>query len=479
MKTPQTMRRLALRLLPLAAAGAAVGVAFAGPTTAVEKPGRPQPAAVAPAASPIDNVVVIYLENHSFDNVLGKFCVNNPARGCSGATTGKMPDGSVRALTDQPDLIPEVGHQGHEQIAAINGGKMDGWPSIRGCGPTPEPNSNNSMAYGCYTQVTRPVHQIPSLLSLIRKFALSDRTFQMDNIPSWHAHMELATGTLDGYVEDPGINPMPSRFTTQTGPGWGCDSFRDAWWSNGGPKQLVPACIPDKLGKGPYRSSPVKYVPTIMTRLQNNGLSWRIYDGTLDTGGHWGICPTFYECIGSSQKANRVRLPDFVTDAKSGKLPKFSIVIPRGDLSQHNGGSMLKGDNWLASQVSAVMNGPNWKSSAIFITYDDCGCFYDHVPPPPGLGLRVPMVIVSPYAKSGYTDHKTASIASILAFTEHNFGLAPLTQADASAYDYRDSFNYAQVPLGGVQMTSTPLPAWEEQWLKAHPFDPTDPENAT
>jgi phospholipase C len=475
------MRPPALRPLPLAAAAViAAAIAFAGPTTASENAARPAtPLAAAPTASPIKNVVVIYLENHSFDNLLGVYCINNPARGCSGASTGKLPDGKTRALTDQPDIVPEVGHQGREQLAAINGGQMNGWPAVRGCGAKPESNSSNSLAYGCYVQVTKPPKQIPNLLTLTRTFALSDRTFQMDNIPSWHAHMELATGTLDGYVEDPGINPMPSKVTSQTGPGWGCDSFRDAWWSNGGPKQLVPACVPDKLGRGPYRTSPVAYVPTIMDRLESAGQSWRIYDGTLDSGGHWGICPTFYECIGSAQRANRVALPNFVSNAKAGTLPKFSIVIPHGDVSQHNGSSMLKGDNWLASQVNAVMTGPQWKSTAIFITYDDCGCFYDHVPPPAGLGIRVPMVIVSPYAKSGFTDHNDASIASILAFTEHNFGLLPLTTEDANAYDYRDSFDYAQIPLGGVRMKQTPLPAWEIAWLMAHPFDPNAPENAT
>ena len=84
---------------------------------------------------------------------------------------------------------------------------------------------------------------------------------------------------------------------------------------------------------------------------------------------------------------------------------------------------MAQGDNWIGSIVNAIEQGPQWTSTAIFITWDDCGCFYDHVPPPPGLGIRVPMLLVSPYAKAGYTDSAAASFASILAYTEHAFTL--------------------------------------------------------
>src|SRR5205085_325974 len=100
------------------------------------------------------------------------------------------------------------------------------------------------------------------------------------------------------------------------------------------------------------------------------------------------ICPTFYECLGSSQ-ADRIRQPpEFAKDAAQGHLPALSIVIPYANDSQHNGFSLIKGDDWIAQNVSAVMNGPDWSSTAIFVTYDDCGCFYDPVPPPAGMGIR-------------------------------------------------------------------------------------------
>jgi phospholipase C len=161
--------------------------------------------------------------------------------------------------------------------------------------------------------------------------------------------------------------------------------------------------------------------------------------------------------------------------------------------------SMLQGDNYIESLVSAVMNGPpaQWKSTVIFITYDDCGCFYDHVAPPPGsgLGVRVPMVIVSPEAKESFVDHTQASFDSMLAFVEKNWGLEPLTTGDANAYDYCHSFVFtmpgctapslaaayrgpALHPRAGplrVDLHPSPVPEASIRWVATHPPDPNDP----
>jgi phospholipase C len=138
---------------------------------------------------------------------------------------------------------------------------------------------------------------------------------------------------------------------------------------------------------------------------------------------------------------------------------------------------MIVGDNWIGQVVSAIENGPNWKSTAIFLTYDDCGCFYDHVPPPTGsgLGLRMPMIIISPYAKRGYTDSTVASFASILAFSEHVLGLTPLNSVDANAYNYMGAFNFNQTPLPAVRMIRSREPASSRAYLARHPNDARDP----
>jgi phospholipase C len=153
----------------------------------------------------------------------------------------------------------------------------------------------------------------------------------------------------------------------------------------------------------------------------------------------------------------------------------LSLVQPNRDNSQHNGSSMTAGDNWIGSVVNAIEQGPEWRSTAVFITYDDCGCFYDHMPPPSGLSLRVPMVIVSPYAKPGYTDSTIASFASLLAYTEHVLSLATLGAADSTAYDYSSSFNYSQTPLSGSTLTTRRVPRSSLRWIRRHPPSLRDP----
>jgi phospholipase C len=419
--------------------------------------------------SPIQHVVVIYQENHSFDNVLGAFCVKNSR--CDGTTTGKLPGGTPIPLKAASDFVPNVDHSTAAQATAIDGGKMDGFALNTGC--------TKSKGYHCYQQFQPK--QIPNLTALATKFAVSDRTFSQSPVPSFGAHIELVASTLDGFTGD---NPTNSKFTKKKGPGWGCDSFKDTVWvDQTGHAQTVPACVPAPNGTGPYRPSPVSWTPTIMDRLDGAGLSWKIYANQPSAPDHfaynWSICPTFADCRYTAQFKNFVDSSTILSDASSGALPRFSVLLPsgpNGPTSQHNGTSMAQGDNWIGQVVNAIETGPAWRSTAIFIAYDDCGCFYDHVPPPhAGMGIRVPMVIVSPYARPSFTDSNVASFSSILAFTEHNFGLSALGPSDASAYDFSGSFNYSQTPLSGVKTTTSAIPKAELTQLRHYRPDPNDP----
>jgi phospholipase C len=412
-----------------------------------------------PNGSPIEHVVFIDMENHTFDNVLGKLCVTTGT--CDGATSGELLDGTVIPLAPATDIVPVVDHEPSSQRKAINHGEMNGWELITGC--------EAQTGYACYTQFDES--QIPSLWSLAETFALSDQTFQQDSIATWGSHLELVAAGLNGFD---GLSPYG-----QFGPGWGCDSGDDAGWhaTPWEPHTPQPSCIPDVDGSGPYRPSPVQWIATIMDRLDDAGLTWKIYGGYPGEPGlgyHLSICPSFAECLYGPQRENLVLRDEFVLDAAAGTLPNLSIMTPSEPKSQHNNDSMIRGDDWIAEQVTAAMNGPDWQTTAIFITYDDCGCFYDHVPPPPGLGIRVPMVIVSPYAKPGFVDSNVASFPSMLAFVEHTFGLAPLSPEDASAYDYAESFDYSQRPLPPIDLPRRRLPLWEIRWLHAHPPDGKD-----
>jgi phospholipase C len=434
--------------------------------------GAAAPAVTHAQVTPIQHVVVLYLENHSFDNVLGYWCDLRRHR----CPDGGMPrsvtlsDGSVVTPGVTPDQVPVVDHSVHGQLAAIDGGKMDGWGNVGGC--------HASTGYACMSGYLPG--QIPNLTTLAQRFAVSDHTFSMGDSPSWGGHLYVAMASQDGFVGDiPAIDTRPGA--PPQGPGWGCDSNRVAVWRDpGGTTHWVPSCVPDPaLGLpngGAFEPTPVHYAPTIFDRLDAAGLPWRIYgmpypvhwQPGIKSTYVWSICPSLAECLYTRQDANLVKSSQFVTDALAGHLPAYSVVVPgagtAGD-SQHNGHSMTAGDNWIGSVASAVMNGPAWSSTVLFITYDDCGCFYDQVPPgtnPDGTqqGPRTPLVIVSPYTRPGYTDTTATTFAGILAYVEHTFGLRPLGANDARAYAFAGAFNYAQLPLRPVRMVTRPVPLW-------------------
>ena len=417
-----------------------------------------------PSGSPIEHVVILFQENHSFDNVLGKLCLETDPPRCDGTTRGQLSDGSYIDLPPATDIVPGVPHGYHTQVTAVNGGLMNGWDRIGNC--------SEDKAYRCFQQYEP--HQVPNYSALARRFVISDRTFQLDLAGSWGAHAVLAAAHLDGFytgLHTKEIKPRPAG-------GWGCDSGVVGGWrpTPWGPFDRFPTCIPKPDGTGPFRPSEVPWVPTIMDRLDAASLSWRLYAPSADEGGYgWSICPTFADCLYTDQIRNWVDRDQFVHDAEAGELANLSILIPGKGGSQHNNASMLEGDNWIGRNVEAVMNGPDWSSTAIFITYDDCGCFYDHEPPPPDLGIRMPMVIVSPWARPGYTDSHVASFDSLLAFTERTFGLAPLSPWDADSYPYTHSFDFEQAPLEPVKMTWSPVPPWSIRWMRENPPDPDDP----
>src|SRR5581483_11594178 len=175
-----------------------------------------------PLDTPIRHVVIVFQENHTFDDVLGKFCATagSSRDACDGATTGRLHTGQTIALAQEPDLVPGVAHSIAAQQQAINAGQMNGFDQIGGCG--------RRTNYACYAQFDPS--QIPNLAALAQSFALSDRTFEFATTPSWGGHLVLAAATLDGFDGD---NPQVSDFTDKPGPGWGCDSHKDAMWWNG------------------------------------------------------------------------------------------------------------------------------------------------------------------------------------------------------------------------------------------------------
>jgi phospholipase C len=210
--------------------------------------------------------------------------------------------------------------------------------------------------------------------------------------------------------------------------------------------------------------------------LDAQGFSWRYYAssaGSIWTG------PNAIQHIRLGQDWNYVIIPQtqVLTDIASGTLANVSWVTPSGQASDHAGGNDGSGPSWVASIVNAVGNSPYWANTAIFITWDDWGGWYDHVAPPIinsyEYGFRVPLIVVSPYAKPAYISHVTHDFGSILKFIEKTYNLPSLGYADALADDFSDCFNFGQTPLPFHQLTA-PLNA--EHFLndKQPPTDPDD-----
>jgi phospholipase C len=479
--TQSRRNKVRIRAVALASAGVlgVAGVALASAASAHSPghaPGRPAASArhntktstivKSGQASPIKHVVVLYLENHSFDSILGFYCDDHPGRCPQGGMPASvtLKNGAVVTPVKEPDIVPNVSHTVASQHEAIDGGKMDGWNLVSGC--------MASVHYRCVGGY-KPA-QIPNVATLANSFAISDNTFSMGDSPSWGGHLYAVMGSLDNFTGD---NPVKAP-KHAAGPGWGCNSFKvTPWREPDGTLENEPSCIPDfsigvKNG-GAFRKTPASYAPTIMDRLSAAGLSWKLFGepdpevgGKPSPGYIWDVCPSFAECLDTSQTNNNVQANTFVSVAEAGNLPAFSLVTPGGadaKFSEHNGTSMTAGDDWLGQIANAVMTGPEWNSTALFITWDDCGCFYDQVSPgdkiPPvpnpdgtARGPRSPLLIVSPYARPGYTDTTVTTFAGILAYVENNFGLEPLGPNDSAAYDFSNAFNYSQKPLPPAKM---------------------------
>jgi len=198
---------------------------------------------------------------------------------------------------------------------------------------------------------------------------------------------------------------------------------------------------------------------TIGDRLSGKKISWAWYSGGFAAALAGNPDPLFqfhhqpfvyfskYR-DGTAAKAEHLKdETEFFTAAQNGTLPAVSFIKPLGPDNEHPGyADMVTGEQHVLDLINAIRNGPDWKKTAIIITYDEHGGFWDHVAPPVvdrwGPGTRVPTIIISPFARRHHVDHHRYDTTSILAFIEHRWGLAPLTDRDAHANDLTAAFDF-------------------------------------
>jgi phospholipase C len=380
----------------------------------------------------IRHIVIIFKENRTFDTYFGQF------PGADGATTGMTSAGQKVTLSHMADSFRSGLCNGWDcAIQAVDGGKMDKFDLTVGRSLDP------------YTQMSQS--DIPNYWAYAKRFAISDRFFSSVHGPSLPNHLYSVAAQSGGVIEN---------MTGSTG-GTNCDGS-------------TTGTVPVMDDKGQItQHSPCFDFQTLPDVLEAAGISWKYYadwGGVLYCIRHLKRGPLWSQRIAESSA--------FVDDAAKGKLPAVSWIIPPAGMGEHPPEGTCAGENWTVNLLNAIMQGPEWNSTAIFITWDDFGGLYDHVAPPQvdeyGLGPRSPLLIISPYAKSGYVSHTIYEQASILKFVERRYHLAPLTDRDRKASDMLDSFNFSQGPMPPLVLPLRQCPATPAAVVSPEVYTPFD-----
>jgi len=445
-----------------------------------------------PAAQPfndsrgkIKHIVIIVQENRSFDNFFDCFpgtdCVTTAPPPAPQPSPGSQSSPCPAAFpTASPGPTPTpiqltVGaplpayDPDHTYCPAFvteyDGGKLDGfyWDDGLPGGP-PE----------LYPYRVVAEKAIQPYWDMATQYVLTDRMFPTQASGSFTAHQDLVRGN-DVVAAGQSIVdfPLNSEHTSN----WGCDDAKDTVTS------LLTSKHQYLYNQGPF---PCFSYETMRDLLDAKAISWKYYvpfwpkDGgqmwnafdaisaVRHDSSEWPHKPSAWTCSTSCvtwpqtnvlcDAAGSTASPCPAPSPKSGgvSLPAVSWVVPDNEDSDHYsptgpGGKLIDdGPDWVANVVNAIGESSYWNSTAIVILWDDWGGFYDHVPPPQldyvGLGFRVPMIIVSPYAKKGYVAHTQYEFGSILKFIESTFALPSLGTTDVRANNINDAFNFRQKP---------------------------------
>jgi phospholipase C len=394
----------------------------------------------ATGAGKITHVIYIVQENRSFDNLF---------QGYPGANTvSKGMNSYGQTITLQPSSLKNVyviDHSAYAMFAACNGtGSLPGTDCKMN-------GFNNEPTYGGpqnpqYVYV--PHSESKPYFDMAHEWVVADKMFQSQLDESFVAHQYVIAAQAQSSVD------LPASLL------WGCE---------GGKYDTVSTITQNREPNGPAQQACFDY-QTLGDELDKAHLSWRFYaprygNDAGGNGGTWSAYQAIRHIFHSREWREKVISPNwkFITDVRAGKLANFTWITPECAESDHLECGGGYGPSWVSALVDTVGASKFWNSTAIFIQWDDWGGFYDHVAPPyedyDGVGFRVPLLVISPYAKKGYVAQVQYETASVLRFAEDLYGLPQLAAADTRATSpAAKCFDFSQQPRPFVKIRA-PYPA--------------------
>lgn len=440
------LRRIVLPASVISVAGLGTVMVIAdlgaGVTLAGRSPAHPQvtfnaaPGSVNPHAlcggsgrCPIKHIVFIVKENHTFDNLFARF---PHADGTRYAMAGKK---RIK-LGTLPDHLPfDIAHGGNAASSATNRGHMNRFYRLPGA-----QQFGHDYADAAYTR-----RQIPNYWAYAARFALADHFFSTIMGPSFPNHLVTIGNQSDGVIDNPHGQTIRS---------WGCDAG-------------TGASVAVKSSVGRVSSVfPCFNFETLADEANQARLSWRYYAAPYGTFGYVWAAYDAIRHVRYSKYWAQAHVPDsqFISDVQQGKLAGITWLTTDLADSDHPPASICQGENWTVQQINAIMRSKFWKSTAIVLTWDDFGGFYDHVAPPvvndTGFGPRVPAIVVSPYARAHSINHTTYDFSSMIRFTEDAFHLGHLPTYDPRIPSIRGMFNFHQKPASPLILKTRACPSY-------------------
>jgi phospholipase C len=435
------------------------------------------PASLAQSVSPsglqkIDHIVVIYLENRSFDNLFGLFPGADGLQNARATATqvdlaGKpyvtlppvmetskkppVPDARFpQVIPNKPFLIdnylgledidPNLTHLWYQQQAQIDGGKMDRFAAISDAG---------GLVMGYHDGSKTKLWQYA------KEFTLADNFYHAAFGGSFLNHFWTICACTPVFPDAP-----KTLVSEEASDG---RMIRDGEVTPDGyaVNTLFSVYAPHPPSVDPARLLPPQTFPTIGDRLDAKGISWAWYSGGWNDAlaGKFGRAFQFhhqpfayFKSYGDGTEGKKIHLKDeddLIGAVENATLPSVVFFKPVGEENEHPGyANVLSGDEKVADIIERIRRSPLWRSTVIIVTYDENGGFWDHVAPPKldrwGPGVRVPTVIVSPLAKRGFVDHTIYDTTSILKLIESRFDLPPLAERDANANGLTNALELGQ-----------------------------------